>query len=218
MAKEADVSDPLWERILIAAVGPLLTAFLALFIINWVTALAQRRRDASDTRESLAGELTECGNTLYFGLQAFWRSARKVKLADRSTAPELESARLRLDELYQRHRVMGKVLEQRLKIYYRDSAPAQNWHGAMSLLSARNFLLLEGNEESRAKIRRRNAGAEESGLSEKQLEDPDLIMRTYRQKLEETIQSLWRYEVDRRGKHMREIVAEAPGAYPRIGE
>lgn len=212
------MSDPLWERLLVAAVGPIVTAVLALFVVNWVTALAQRRREASETRESLAAELTECGNTLYFGLQGFWRAARNVSVADRSTARELEVARVKLDELYQRHRVTGKVLEQRLRIYYEDPGPAQHWHSAMSLLSARNFLLVEGNPESRAKIRKRNSGERESGLTEEQLEDPELIMRTYRRKLEETIRSLWEFKVDRRGRHMSAIIAETPGTYPQVGD
>jgi hypothetical protein len=49
------------------------------------------------------------------GLQAFWRSAGNVKLVDRASAPEIEAARLKLADLYQKHRVTGKVLEQRLK-------------------------------------------------------------------------------------------------------
>jgi hypothetical protein len=52
----SDLSGPLWERLLVAAVGPVLTAGLALFVINWVTARAQSRREASETRESLAAE------------------------------------------------------------------------------------------------------------------------------------------------------------------
>jgi hypothetical protein len=208
----------LQEQMLVQTVGPLETALLAIIVVNFVTARAQRRREASETRESLAMELTECGNTLYFGLQAFWRSAKNVELAARSTAPELESAVLKLDELYQRHRITGKVLEQRLRIYYRDPAPAKNWHRAMSLLAARRFLLTEGNEEARVKIRQRNSGMDESGLSVEQLQDPNLIMRSYREALAETVESLWEYKVDRRGKGMRPMAAESPGSYQQIGE
>lgn len=210
--------EPLWERLLVAAVGPILTAALALFVINWVTARAQRRREASEIREELAAELADCGNTLYFALQSFWRAAKDVRLADRATAPQLENARLKLDDLYQRHRAAGKVIEQRLRIYYRDPAPAQNWRSAMSLLSARYFLLLEGNEESRVEIRRRNSGKLESGLSEEQLTNPTLIISSYRRKLEDAVQSLWACKVDRQGKHMSRLPAESPGEYRRVGE
>ncbi|WP_104160349.1 hypothetical protein [Arthrobacter sp. ZGTC212] len=210
--------EPLWERLLVAAVGPILTAALALFVINWVTARAQRRRESSEIREQLAAELTDCGNTLYFGLQSFWRTAKDVRLADRATDPQLEKARLKLEDLYQKHRAAGKVIEQRLRIYYRDPAPAQNWHSAMSLLSARNFLLVEGNEESRGEIRRRNSGMLESGLSEEQLQNPTLIMSSYRRKLEDAVQSLWICKVDRRGKHMSKLPAESLDEYQRVND
>ena len=63
--------DPLWERVLVAAPGPVLTAVLALFVLNRVTAWAQHRREANQTRDLLAGDITETGNSLHLGLQAF---------------------------------------------------------------------------------------------------------------------------------------------------
>lgn len=56
------MSDPLWERLLVAATGPVITAGLAIVVLNVVTSRAQRRREEGDTRDMLATELTETAN------------------------------------------------------------------------------------------------------------------------------------------------------------
>ncbi|MFF1634711.1 hypothetical protein [Leifsonia sp. NPDC058248] len=216
------MSEAQWITLASAAIGPLVTAILALFVINSVTARAQRRRDSWETRDALAAEIIDVGDTLYFALQRFWREAQhnSVALPDRKHSPLLADARSALDELYTTHRVKGRVLEQRLRIYYRDSAPSQNWHRAMSLLSARYFLLLENNEASAAEVRARNAGPRESGLSAEELKDPRVLMNAYRSARLDTIRDLWIYPVDRRGRHMsnRTIPDETAASEISVGQ
>ena len=196
------MSDPLWERLLIAATGPAVTAVLALLVINQVTTWAQQRKDGAEARETLATELTHIANSLYLALQSFWRSARNVPLADRMASAELEVDRQKLQEAYLDARVSGQVLEQRLRIYYADPEPARLWHRVNDLLTVRYFLLLEGDEARRSGIRRKNAGPEHSGLDERQLRDPALLLETFRQTLDETVLSLWAHGLDRRGRHI----------------
>lgn len=117
--------DSLWERIVVAASGPTITALLALFVLNQVAAWAQRRKEAGETRDSLAVDITETGNSLYLGLQAFWRKAPDIPLCERATRPELADAREKIDTIYNVTRVRGQVLEQRLRICYRSRQPAQ---------------------------------------------------------------------------------------------
>ena len=50
------MSDPLRERLLVAAIGPVVTAALALLMLNVVTSWAQRRRDAGDTRPAASAD------------------------------------------------------------------------------------------------------------------------------------------------------------------
>lgn len=203
------MGDPLWERLLVAATGPVVTALLALFVLNLVTAWAQRRREAGDTRESLATELTETANSLYLALQAFWRAARDVPLAERRTAEQLAEHRTRLERVYLEARTKGQVLEQRLAIYFESHEPKQSWHAVTDLLTVRYFLLLEGDPARRQSIRAKNAGPEHSGLTADELKDPALLLSSYRAALAACIATLWRHEVDRRGRHLadRDLVS-----------
>ncbi|MGM9474509.1 hypothetical protein ACS5PJ_21270 [Pseudarthrobacter sp. YS3] len=203
------MDDPLWERVLVAATGPVLTAVLALFVLNQVTGWAQRRREANETRDVLTKGVTETGNSLYLGLQAFWRKARDVPISDRATSPDLSEAREKLDELYGRARLGGQVIEQQLRIYYSSPEPAKNWHRVTDLLSVRYFLLTESNKVRRANICARNAGPAHSGLTEAQLMNPQVLLNAYRVALAGTVRSLWEYEIDRNGKHMQ--IAKVPG-------
>ena len=201
---ESAVDVPLWERMVVAATGPVVTALLALLVLNLVTAWAQRRREAGDTREELAAELTETANALYLALQAFWRAARDVPLAQRRTAGELAEQRTRLEAVYLEARTKGQVLEQRLAIYFEAREPKQSWHAVTDLLTVRYFLLLEGEPARRQAIRAKNAGPEHSGLTADELNDPALLLRTYRAALARCIATLWRHDLDRRGRHLRD--------------
>jgi hypothetical protein len=188
---------------LVAATGPVVTAGLALLVVNAVTSWAQRRREAAEARDILATELTEIANTLYLALQSFWRAAREVPLTERRQLPALGTDRDELDAVYQVARSKGQVLEQRLKIYFASPEPSNAWHRVTDLLTVRYFLLLEGDPERRARMRRINSGPDHSALTQDELDNPRLVLETYRLALAETIASLWNYDVDRRGRHLR---------------
>jgi hypothetical protein len=197
------MSDPLWQRILVAATGPVVTAVLARLVVNLVTTWAQRRRDEGEIREGLASELTEVANSLYLVLQAFWRAARDVPLAERVTSEALVERRGELDKTYHNVRTKGQVLERRLQIYYADREPAKAWHAVTDLLTVRYFLLLEADADRRRRIRRLNAGPDHSGLTEDQLNNPKLLLETYRSALDDCVQALWQYRPDRQGRHLK---------------
>jgi hypothetical protein len=197
------MSDPLWQRLLVAATGPVITAALALLVVNLVTAWAQQRRDEGEIREALASQLTEAANSLYLALQAFWRAARDVPLAERATSDTLAARRGELEATYQSMRTKGQVLERRLQIYYAQRRPAMAWHAVTDLLTVRYFLLLEVDADRRRRIRRLNAGQDHSGLTEDQLNNPKLLLETYRSALDDCVQTLWQYKPDRQGRHLK---------------
>src|SRR3954462_2405126 len=184
------MSDPLWQRLLVAATGPVITAALAPLVVNLVTAWAQQRRDEGEIREALASQLTEAANSLYLALQAFWRAARDVPLAERATSDTLAARRGELEATYQSMRTKGQVLERRLQIYYAQRRPAMAWHAVTDLLTVRYFLLLEVDADRRRRIRRLNAGQDHSGLTEDQLNNPKLLLETYRSALDDCVQTL----------------------------
>lgn len=195
--------DPLWERLLVAATGPAVTAVLALIVVNQVASTVQRRREAGEVREHLATEMTEAANSLYFALQAYWRAARGTRLSDRKSSPELQDEQRRLDEAYQSARIRGQTIERRLLIYYKSQRPAQAWHRVFDLLTVRYFLLFEHEGRRRRAIRGRNAGPRHSGLNEAQLNQPAVLLQEIRMSIAEAVETLWRHRVDRQGRHLR---------------
>lgn len=194
--------DPLWERLLVAATGPAVTAILALLVVNQVASTVQRRRDASEIRERLATEMTEAANSLYFALQSYWRAAREIRLSKRKDSPVLQDEKRRLDEAYLSARIRGQIIERRLLIYYRSKLPAQSWHRVFDLLTVRYFLLFEHEGQRRQSIRARNAGPRHSGLDESQLNQPTVLLREIRMSIAKAVEMLWRHRVDRQGRHL----------------
>lgn len=195
--------DPLWERLLVAATGPAVTAVLALIVVNQVASAIQRRREAGEIRENLATEMTEAANSLYFALQSYWRAAKNLPLRDRKTNSELRENQRRLDEAYQVARIKGQTIERRLLIYYKSRIPAQSWHRVFDLLTVRYFLLHEHDGHRRRSIRARNAGPQHSGLDDAQLNQPSVLVREIRTAIAEAVETLWRHRVDRQGQHLR---------------
>jgi len=108
-----------------------------------------------------------------------------------------------LNEAYLTARIKGQAIERRLLVYYESKTPAQAWHRVFDLLSVRYFLLLEHEGHRRRDVRKRNAGPEHSGLDEKQLNQPSVLLRAIRTSIAEAVETLWRYRVDRQGRHLR---------------
>ena len=194
---------PLWERVLVAAVPALLTVGLGVLAAGYITARAQKYRRKADTRDALAAEMYEVAGLLYFELQNFWRRAKDVPLDERRESEALSDAVEQLESTYATARTKGKVLEQRLRIYFKSRQPALAWHRVMDLLSVRHFLLLEAEGETRKAYRDKNAGDEHTGLSAEQLNAPAIVLRAYRASLPAAVACLWQYELDWRGQHVR---------------
>ena len=77
------MADPLWTQLLVAGTGPVLTAGLALAVVNVATARAQRRNEGWKIRSELTSEVTEIASGLYLSGQAYERAARDVPLDQR---------------------------------------------------------------------------------------------------------------------------------------
>ena len=197
-------TDPLWQRLLVAATGPAITAILALFVVNLIAKGAEKRKDTGLTRERLAAEMTLAANSLYLALQEFWRTREAARLKSISTASERLASRERLDQVYSTARSSGQVLEQRLAIFFAAKDPKEQWHQVMDLLTVRSFMLTEEDENKRRRIREISAGESLSRLSAKDLRNPKLLLETYRNALDSAIVSLWKYPVDRSGTHLTE--------------
>ena len=200
------MSDPLWQRILVAGVGPVVTAGLALGVVNLVTGWAQRRRESWDVRAKLALEMSESANALYLAGQAFWRVANThgIPVSRRHTAEEIKDARDALSTVYKKTRLQFQVIATQLEMYFKATQTSQNWHQVIDLLSARYFLLVDGDRERRNKIRERNAGPDHSGLSVDELKRPKALLDAYRAALSNAISGVWTAPIDWTGAGLRD--------------
>src|SRR4051794_7395153 len=95
----ADSQPPLWDRLLVAAVGPLVTVLIGGLVVWGVTSTVQRRREQADRvrdekradlvrnedlssrddalRQDIVGTMTETAASLYLMTQHYW-GPRKI--------------------------------------------------------------------------------------------------------------------------------------------
>lgn len=197
-------SDPVWLKIVLAVIGPITTAILALIAANIIAARIQTRREEIRVRQEMTDEIVETASQLYFSLQTFWRAARDIRVAERTSNPALADQLEKLNNAYAHARVRGQVLEHKLQIFYADPRPAKNWHRLSDLLSVRYFLLITSGPR-RQEIRERNAGPHHSGLTANQLDEPTQLLREIRIAIVEAASSLWENKIDTEASHMRRL-------------
>ncbi len=181
----------MWEKVLVQAVGPLVTAVVGTLIIGtfvaWITRRAQERRADSQAKEEklraenqirlqLISQMTEAASGLYITTQSYWRKKDIEKVG----SEELAQHRKELDQQYRATRIVGEVIERRLEVYFSSSESKMLWHATMDLLTVRYFHLIGLTTEN---LLERNAGGEHTGLTVEQLRDQSLILKTYREKL-----------------------------------
>ena len=186
------------EKLLLAAVGPLVGAIFGTLIIGLfvarITRNAQERRADSQLREErtraenqlriqLIGQMTEAASSLYMATQHFWRK----KDVERDADTELPEQRKELDQQYRASRILGEVIERQLEAYFLSSDPKTLWHATMDLLTVRYFHLVGLTTDN---LLRANAGKDHADLSVDELRDQSLVLSTYRQKLTTSVQAV----------------------------
>jgi hypothetical protein len=194
-----------WDKVIIAAVGPLVGAVVGSLLVGGLVSLIadriQQRRLDAQLREQLIVEMTQAAGALYFQTQRYWRATgpnSPVKPAP--TAEQAAAFRLSLDECYQASRVAGEAIEARLRILFEadgavrveaqgaakettkwtTNVPWRLWHATMDLLTVRYFQVIGGATPRLLEI---NAGPEHSLLSAKELDNPKTLLEAYRERL-----------------------------------
>lgn len=179
---------PLWERLLVAAIGPAVAAILALHVVNRFADRSSRVREEHATRDRLVKEMIETAQTLYLAIQAFWRTARRldVKLEDRRSSSQLKASLEDLDKAYQQSRTKTAVIEGELRHRFKESRCQEAWHCVDDLLTVRYFQLVEPDQPALDTIYQLNSrqdGEKHSGLTVEQLRDPKVLLDAYRKSL-----------------------------------
>ncbi|HJQ59552.1 MAG TPA: hypothetical protein VJ890_21780 [Vineibacter sp.] len=181
------MNDPFWLRAVLAAVGPLVAAFVGTLGIGlfaaWITERAQRRRQDRELRAQIIVEMTQTASAIYLETQRYWRAIER----ENSSVERIATLRMSLDERYHASRVSGEALEMRLRIYFATDKPRLLWHATMDLLTVRYFQLIGLDTDA---LLDANAGPEHSGLTVEQLRNPKLLLDTYRAKLLEATRAV----------------------------
>jgi hypothetical protein len=208
----ADSQSPLGERLLVAAVGPLITVLVGGLVVWGVTSWVQRRREEADRlreekradsireedlrssddalRQELVQKMTETAGSWYLMTQHYWRAKDDVKKApcDQELATALRELRPQLDARYLESRTAGVVLESQLDGYFVSSEPRRRWHQVTDLLTVRYFQLIDRANEN---LYGDNAGLDHSGLKVEELRVPKILLRTYHGAVKEAVRSVF---------------------------
>jgi hypothetical protein len=187
-------AQPLWQSMLLAAIGPLVAAIVGTLIVGLfaqrITRIAQQRREDHSYRELLISEMTEVASALYFETQRYWRARDRERLDD----ARLQELRAALDQQYHKSRVAAEVLETRLRIFFRADAPRLLWHSTIDLLTVRYFQVIG---LATRKLREINAGPEDSFLTADELDNASIVLEAYRQRLHDAAHAVLKTELDR---------------------
>jgi hypothetical protein len=167
---------PLWERILVAAVGPIVAAIVGTLFIGWVVGViarrTQRQQEEHRLRIQLLTEMVETSVALYLQTQQYWRVVKRETADERRR----ETMRDALDTQYQSTRRIGAALENRLAVLLVSPSVVDLWHATIDLLTVRYFSLIDLATEE---LLRRNAKDEKtihSGLSLEELKNPTVVL------------------------------------------
>ena len=226
----ADSQLPLWDRLLVAAVGPLVTVLIGGLVVWGVTSTVQRRREQADRvrdekradlvrnedlnsrddalRQDIVGTMTETAASLYLMTQHYWRAKCDLRKAphDEGFIAALTELRPRLDAQYLESRKAGEALESRLGGYFTSPQPRMKWHQVMDLLTVRYFQLVDRDTQQ---LYKDNEGPDHSGLSIDQMRtERKLLLETYRKTLKEAVGSVFDEQLRSRSSHERHQSSE----------
>ena len=181
------MNDELFEKILVAVVGPLTAAIVGTLIIGlfvaWITRRAQDRRARYELRRQLISEMTEAASALLYVIDHY----RKVKEGALGEEVQLADIVPILHGQYRKTRTVGTVLEARLRAYFDSDYARHHWHAAIDLLEIRYYHVLGRLTERKRHL---NAGASHTGLTAEHLEDLKLIDKAYTERLNDAIQAV----------------------------
>jgi hypothetical protein len=174
---------PFWDRLVVAAVGPLVTAVVGTGVIGWVILRVadstQARRAEETLRRELLSNAMNAAGSLYFALQSYRRAERDNDLSKQAKGEQ----RRELEHQYFDTKVQAGLLEGEIDALFGEVL-ATEWHRTSDLLTVR-YMQLTGNVtahlyESNA---RHYDGKEHSGLTIEELKDRDGVGRAYRNAL-----------------------------------
>lgn len=206
-------APPLAERLLVAVVGPLVSAVLGTGVIGfllWKIAeraqlrrveaeavragterALERERARNDLENELRHELLDplltTAAQLYLATQHYWRVDRDPDCSPK----DRQEARRALDAQYLASRVSAAVLEAKLQAMFCTEDPARIWHAVDDLLAVRYMQLTGADTDGLYRVNARgHGGRPHSGLDVEQLRDPAALLAAYHREMDQLVPSV----------------------------
>jgi hypothetical protein len=182
----------LWERLLVAGVGPLITIFVGGLIVS--AYVSRRTRDAdlrhqlelekakdqrgTSFRADLVAEMARVAHRLDIAVAIFGRQLQSAR-----DMPQADKLRERLEEEYLRGRADGEAIRVRLEVHYPegDDGPSADWHAAMDCLTVLYFQALGDATDDLRRANARMKDAPHSGLTADELKNPSRVRARFRE-------------------------------------
>ena len=174
---------PLWQLVLLQAIGPMITVLFGTWAIARIIARTQRRREEQQLRHDLIVGIAETARSLYLATQRYSRARDNDELG----AEQLHALRTWLDERYRECRGRGKALQKRLEVIFGSGPARSHWDATIDLLTERYFQLTDPKTIVNFSA---NAGEEHSGLTVEALKNPKLVLGDYRRHLSEAVAAI----------------------------
>lgn len=185
------MSEPLWERLLVAATGPTVAALLGtlvvgIFLATRATKEADRREQATarrqfEFRQDLVDATVRAVMPLWVACRTY-PSRQKRGLDDPSKSLEIDRD---LDVLYLAFKTDCSALMGRLRAHYDEPELRLQWHAIDDLLTVRYYQV---RGLATDKLLATNAGPKHSGLTVDSLRESRLIDDAVEAALERTTQ------------------------------
>jgi hypothetical protein len=207
------LSKPFWQKMLVAATGPLVAALVGGLVVKSVVEHIQDQKKAieqaaqdrlrdQDLRMALIKEMSSATNSLYFALQNYSRQLERADLSADAKA----LLRGNLDAQYQSSGIAATELETRLSVLFPKSHASKFWHAARDILQVQYFKLIGLAPIKLEKLYEDNASDTHppqwhSGLTKDELTrmSSEELMSAYHQRLNSAVQEVLEHPVVRTG-------------------
>jgi hypothetical protein len=171
-------SAPLWQNIVVAAIGPLVTAIVGSLIIGIYLVKRGAREDERRAREEdrrqfglrqeLVQDMARVTISMNRAIFLYGREAKRGQLEQ----DQLAKLRSDLDELYWKYAGDSGALGHRLRAHLSSDELRREWHKLEDLLAARYFKAVQLDVEEMLTL---NSGPGHSGLSVDALRDDRIV-------------------------------------------
>jgi hypothetical protein len=134
-----------WREAALNAVSPVVAALLGGLVVSILIQQAQDRRASQTLRASLSTEMMKVAYGFYFKLIEVVR-IEHYKMFDRKLQQRAPLDAGDLPQQYDDFRIAARVLEEQLRISFRDGAARWLWHGVVDMLTVRYYRLVHVHE------------------------------------------------------------------------